>query len=121
MPRIPPGGGGGGGGGGESSPTAVEQAAAASRLRGDVAEAEKHVQLVDAGGNLLGAGPLQVKGGNVALSYDAVERRNVIKLADVILSGAAASRPATPAAPCIYIATDTGAHSSWDGASWRTI
>lgn len=117
MARINPGDGSGGG----TGPTPAQQAVAARRLRGDVAIAEEHVRVIDPAGELLTPAPIHVKGGNVTVAYDGVERRTVVTLADVILSGTAAARPATPTKPCLYIATDTGAHSSWDGTTWRTI
>jgi hypothetical protein len=40
-------------------------------------------------------------------------------LPDYILAGPAASRPAHPSCtPCVYIATDTGSRSVWNGTSW---
>lgn len=120
MARINPGDPGGGGGGG-TGPTPGQQAESARRLRGDIGLAEERVAVVAPNGEILEPSPLQVKGGNVAVEYDAIERRTVVTLADVILFGTAAARPATPANPCIYIATDSGAHSSWDGTTWRTI
>lgn len=117
--KINPGQGGGGGGG--TGPTPGQQATAARRLRGDLAQAEERVSVVTPAGEYLAPAPLAVRGGNVAVEYDEVNRLNVVTLADLILSGLAGDRPASPANPCLYIATDTGAHSSWDGTTWRTI
>lgn len=117
MPRINPGDGTGGG----TGPAPPQQAAAARRLRGDVGLAEQRVSVVTPAGEYLTPAPVRVQGGGVAADYDEVERLAVITLADVLLFGTAAARPASPANPCIYIATDTGAHSSWDGTTWRTI
>jgi hypothetical protein len=122
MPRIPGGGGDdGGGGGGSTSPSPQAQAIAARRLRGDVGVAEEHAQVITPAGEHLTPAPVQVKGGSVAVAYDSAERRAVVTLPDLIQAGTAAARPASPTHPMLYIATDTGAHSSWDGSTWRTV
>jgi hypothetical protein len=88
---------------------------------GDLAIAEERVSVVTPAGEYLTPAPVQIKGGNATVEYDQVNRVTAITLADVLLSGLAGDRPTSPANPCLYIATDTGAHSSWDGATWRTI
>jgi hypothetical protein len=121
MARIPGGGGDDGGGGGGTGPSAQAQAVAARRLRGDVGIAEEHAQVITPAGEHLTPAPVQIKGGSVTVAYDTTERRAVVTLPDLIQFGTAAARPASPTHPMIWIATDTGAHSSWDGATWRTI
>jgi len=119
MPRQNPGETGGGGGGSAPGPVDQAQAAIANRVSAEAARATVKVFQRDAPDEL-GTGPLKFEGSGLTSTWDGTERRSVVTVAQV-LSGTAAARPSTPATPCIYIATDTGAHSSWDGTTWRTI
>lgn len=114
--RDDPGGGGGGSGPG---PVDQAQAAIANRLSAAAARATVRVHERDRPDEL-GTGPLKFEGSGLVSSWDQNEQRVVVTVAQVLF-GTAAARPATPATPCIYIATDSGAHSSWDGTTWRTI
>ena len=109
----------GDGGGGSAPPPAQAQAAILARESAAAARATVRVHERDRA-DVLGEGPLKFEGSGLTSTWDADEGRAVVTVAQV-LSGAAADRPATPATPCLYIATDTGAHSSWDGTTWRTI
>jgi hypothetical protein len=118
MPRQTPGDDGGGGGTGPG-PGDTTQAAIRNRASAEAARATVRVLERDAPDEL-GIGPLKFEGSGLTSSWDDDERRAVVTVAQVLF-GTAAARPATPATPCIYIATDSGAHSSWDGTTWRTI
>jgi ubiquitin len=119
MPRQNPDGGDGGGGGAPSPP---DQAAAAIANRASAAAARATVKVFERDlPDELGTGPLKFEGAGLSSSWDEGEQRAVVTVHPPVLFGTAAARPATPAAPCLYIATDSGAHSSWDGTTWRTI
>lgn len=121
MARVAPGDGRGSGPGG-TGPTPGQQAETARRLRGDLGTAEEHAMVIDKGGELLAPAPLHFQGAGVeSVAYNATERITVITIPGSIIFSTAIARPASPPNPCIHIATDTGAHSSWDGTTWRTI
>jgi hypothetical protein len=110
-----------GGGGGPATPGPVDQATAAIRNRASAEAARATVRVIERDrADELGVGPLKFEGSGLTSSWDDQEARAVVRV-EQILAGAAADRPATPATPCLYIATDSGAHSSWDGTTWRTI
>jgi len=117
MPVIRQGDGDGGG----TGPAPPQQAAAArlNRLAAEDARGTVQVFARDQP-DVLGVGGLKFEGSGLTSSFDAAEKRAVVTVAQVLF-GTAAARPASPVTPCVYIATDTGAHSSWDGTTWRTI
>jgi hypothetical protein len=110
-----------GGGGSPGAPSPPDHAAASIVNRQSAAAARATVRVHQRDlPDVLGEGPLKFEGAGLTAVWDGVERRSVITV-NQVLFGTAAARPATPATPAIYIATDTGAHSSWDGTTWRTI
>lgn len=117
MPRITP----IDPGGGPSAPPPATQTQAALQAHASAEAARATVRVHERDRpDVLGEGPLKFEGSGLTSSWDANEHRSVITVAQVLF-GAAADRPATPATPCVYIATDSGVHSSWDGTTWRTI
>lgn len=106
--------------GGGGPPPPGDQARAARTERSRTTRAAKTALLKDANGEITVEGEIQITGDGVTLAWNDEEERVEIATGQ-ILYGAAAARPASPSRPSIYIATDTGAHSSWDGTSWRTI
>lgn len=110
-----------GGGGSPAAPGPSDHAGAAIANRESAVAARATVRVFERDrADVLGEGPLKFEGAGLTAVWDGIERRSVITV-NQVLSGTAAARPATPATPCLYIATDTGAHSSWDGTTWRTI
>lgn len=120
MPRMI---GGGDDGGSGTGPSPADQAAATERARAAAIEARKTVEVRGKDGLArVGTGAISFQGDTFAEpSFDEAEGQVVVVATVPILAGLAASRPADPGRPSIYIATDTGAHSSWDGTTWRTI
>ena len=119
MPKIRR----GGGGSGTTGPSPEDQAVEAhrARLRLEDARGTVQVMLKDTL-TVLGPLPIRLTGDAVdEPSEDAVEKVIVINMTVPIISGLAASRPADPGRPTLHIATDSGAHSSFDGTTWRTI
>lgn len=116
MPRfIVPGDPGGGG-----PPDEGDQARAARDERVRTTRAAKTVLVKDAAGDIVGEAEIMFSDDGATLTLNDPERRVEVACGQVWY-GTAAARPATPARPGLYIATDTGDHSSWDGTSWRTI
>ena len=113
-------------GGGGTGPSTRDQAAAARATRLTAEAAKKTVEVRGKDGlKRVGTGPISFQGNAYEEPfYDAEERHVVVKGSDDLLyfqSGTAARRPADPGRLTIYRATDTGAHSSFDGTTWRTI
>jgi hypothetical protein len=111
------------GGGGGTSPSPTDQAQATDRAQRAASEAARSVEVHGADGlEIVGVGPVSFQGDAFdSLAYDETEKQVVVVATVPILAGLAASRPAYPGRPTLYIATDTGAHSTWDGSTWRTI
>ena len=112
-----------GGGGGGTGPSTRDQAAAARAARLTAEAAKKTVEVRGKDGlRRLPPGPISFQGNGVnEPTWDAEERHTVIDIPGQIPWGTAARRPAAPGRPTLYIATDTGELSLWDGTTWRTI
>ncbi len=111
-------------GGGGTGPSPQDQAEAARTARLAAEAAKKTVEVRGKDGlKRIGTGPISFQGDafDADPTFDDEERHVVVKATIPILVSTAARRPSNPGRVSFHIATDTGAHSSWDGTTWRTI
>ena len=109
--------------GGGTGPSPQDQAEAAKSARASADAAKETVAVRGKDGlERMGTGPISFQGNGIdSVAYDPEEGQTVVTVTVPILISTAAERPADPGRPSLHIATDTGAHSSWDGTTWRTI